>query len=169
MHVELLPVSPDDMEEMAGIFNHYVEHTLATWTETPVSVELFELLMNFTPGYPAYTARDAFGTLAGFGLLRPYSPIPAFIHTAELTSFLGTDFTGKGIGTMMLQVLEAEAVTIGIDTIIATVSSLNEGSLEFHRSRGFIETGCLQGVGLRSGRRFDVVLLQKMLRVYGND
>ena len=163
MPVELLPLSPDDMEEMAGIFNHYVEHSFATYTETSVSMERFEGLMNFTPGYPAFVARDSAGVLAGFGLLRPYSPIPAFDRAAELTCFLAKGYTGRGIGSMILQALQSGAVELGIETIVATVSSLNEGSLRFHRARGFTEQGRLAGIGSRNGRRFDVVYLQKIL------
>lgn len=163
MAVELLPVSADDIEEMVGIFNYYVEHSLATYTETPVSIERFEGLMNFTPGYPALVARDADGAMAGFGLLRPYSPIPAFDHAAELTCFLAKGYTGRGIGSMILQALQSGAAEIGIESIVATVSSLNEGSLRFHLARGFTEQGRLAGIGSRNGRRFDVVYLQKIL------
>jgi phosphinothricin acetyltransferase len=163
MEVALLPVSVDDMEEMAEIFNYYVEHSFATYTEMPVSVERFEALMSFSAGYPAFVARDADGSLAGFGLLRPYSPIPAFARAAELTCFLAEGYTGRGIGTMILQALESGAAELGIETIIATVSSLNEASLVFHIARGFAERGRLIGIGERNGRRFDVVYFQKML------
>lgn len=163
MQIELLPVSPCDMEEMAAVFNHYVEHTLATYTETPVSVALFESLMSFTSGYPAFVARDADGTLAGFGMLRPYSPIPAFAAAAELSCFLRSGFTGRGIGSRILSELERAAVALGIRRIIATVSSLNAASLRFHLARGFVERGRLEGIGVRNGLLFDVVLLQKNL------
>ena len=163
MPVELLPVLGNDMAEMAGIFNYYVEHSFATYTDTPVSPERFEALMSFGAGYPSFVARDADGSLAGFGLLRPYSPIPAFDRAAELTCFLAKDYTGQGIGTMILEALESGAAELGIESIVATVSSLNEGSLCFHLARGFVEQGRLVGIGLRGGLSFDVVYLQKRL------
>jgi phosphinothricin acetyltransferase len=163
MNVELQPMAVADLEEMTGIFNYYVEHTFSTYTEIPVSVEMFDSLMCFSQGYPALTARDDDGVLAGFGILRPYSPIPAFDRTAELTCFLGPGYTGKGIGTIMLEALEAGAREMGINSIIATVSSLNDGSLHFHMARGFSLQGCLTGIGLKNGRSFDVILLQKTL------
>ena len=163
MGVELLPLSGEDIAEMAGIFNYYVEHSFATYTDAPVSVERFEALMSFGAGYPAFVAHDGDGTLAGFGLLRPYSPIPAFDRAAELTCFLAKGYTGRGIGTMMLEALESGAAELGIESIVATVSSLNAESLRFHLARGFVEQGRLVGIGSRGGRRFDVVYLQKML------
>ncbi|MBN1928171.1 MAG: N-acetyltransferase [Chlorobiaceae bacterium] len=163
MPFELLPLCADDLGEMAAIFNDYVEHSLATYTETAVSIERFEVLMCLVPGYPAFVVRDGDGAMAGFGILRPYSSIPAFDRTAELTLFLGKTFTGLGIGSRLLEALESEAVRIGVSTMISTVSSLNPQSLRFHRARGFVERGRLFGVGQRSGFDFDVVLFQKML------
>lgn len=64
MQVELLTVCVDNLEETATMFNDYVEYTLATWTETPVSVERFEKQMRFTLGYPALAAYDDEGVLA---------------------------------------------------------------------------------------------------------
>ena len=55
------------------------------------------------------------------------------------------------------------AAGLGIETIVATVSSLNAESLRFHLARGFVEQGRLVGIGSRGGQRFDVVYLQKML------
>jgi phosphinothricin acetyltransferase len=163
MSIELQPVAVADLDEMAGIFNYYVEHTFSTYTETPVSVEMFGSLMCFSQGYPALTARNDDGVMAGFAILRPYSPIPAFSRTAELTCFLGPGFTGRGIGTMMLEALEDGAREMGITSILATVSSLNEASLRFHLARGFTRQGSLLGIGLKKGRTFDVTLLQKMV------
>jgi phosphinothricin acetyltransferase len=163
MSIELLPMAVEDRKEMTGIFNYYVEHTFATYTESPVSVEMFDSLMCFNQGYPALTARDSDGTMAGFGMLRPYSPIPAFSRTSELSCFLDPGYKGMGIGTMILEALEDGARQMGITSILATVSSLNEESLRFHFAWGFARQGVLDGIGWKKGRSFDVVLLQKML------
>lgn len=164
MQVRLFPSSPDDREGMLAIFNHYVEHTFATYTETPVSLERFNDLMVFSPGWPAVTARDDDGAVLGFGLLRPYSTIPTFSRTAELTCFIAPGFTGMGIGAAILGELEARARDFGIGTIVATVSSLNDGSIRFHAAHGFAECGRLRGIGARQGFAFDVVFMQKTLQ-----
>ncbi|NTW53126.1 MAG: N-acetyltransferase [Chlorobiaceae bacterium] len=163
MDIELLATTAGDHEEMLGIFNYYVENTTATYTETPVSLEMFDSLMCFDQDYPALTARDDDGVMVGFGILRPYSRIPAFEGTAEVSCFLRAGYTGMGIGTTILEELEDCARQMGISSILATVSSLNEESVRFHIARGFSMQGRLQGIGQRRGRRFDVVLLLKML------
>ncbi len=163
MDIKLLSAEAEDHYEMLGIFNYYVENTSATYTETPVSLEMFDSLMCFSQDYPALIARDDDGVMVGFGILRPYSRIPAFDGTAELSCFLLAGYTGMGIGTMILEALEDSAREMEISTILATVSSLNEESVRFHLARGFSMQGRLQGIGRRRGRSFDVVLLQKTL------
>ncbi len=161
--IVLAPAVPEDREEMAGIFNHYAEHSFATYTETPLSVEGFEQAMAFRDGWPAVTARTEGGVLVGFGLLRPYSTIPAFAVTAEFSCFIRQGYTGQGTGRAMLGALEEDARSIGLRSIIATACSLNDRSIRFHLACGFDERGRLAGIGTKRGRVFDVVLLQKIL------
>jgi phosphinothricin acetyltransferase len=164
MDIRLFESLPDDREEMLGIFNYYVENSFATYTEEPVGTERFAVLMSFASGWPGVTARRGDGAMAGFGLLRPYSTIPAFCGTAELTCFIGPEFTGLGIGSAILGSLVDSALGIGLRTIVSTVSSLNEGSIRFHVAQGFAETGRLLQVGMKRGIPFDLVFLQKTLQ-----
>mgnify|MGYP006275913465 FL=1 len=164
MDIVLCDASPDDRAGMLDIFNHYVSNSFATYTDEPVGLARFESLMSFASGWPAVTAKRGDGKLAGFGLLRPYSTIPSFCGTSELSCFIAPEFTGMGIGAAILDRLEAGARSMGLSTIVATVSSLNDGSIRFHSSHGYIECGRLREVGIRQGMPFDVVFLQKTLQ-----
>lgn len=42
-------------------------------------------------------------------MLRPYSPMPTIAGTVEITDFIEAEFTGKGIGSKMLEYLLGEA------------------------------------------------------------
>ncbi len=124
---------------------------------------MFESFTQLSWGYPALAARDASQRIIGFGLLRPFSQLPAFSATAEITSFIKPGYTGRGIGRLLLEHLEAMAREMGLTSILATMSSLNEGSRRFHRMNGFLECGCLSGVGRKEGMTFDVIYCQKIL------
>jgi phosphinothricin acetyltransferase len=50
-----------------------------------------------------------------------------------------------------------------VETILASISSRNEGSLRFHRKHGFRECGCFEGVGRKFDQDFDVVWMQKRI------
>ena len=48
-------------------------------------------------------------------------------------------------------------------SVLAGISSLNEGSIKFHLQNGFAECGRFRGVGRKKGHIFDMVYCQKML------
>jgi len=49
---------------------------------------------------------------------------------------------------------------MGIDTFLAHISSLNEGSIRFHLRHGFTECGRFRCVGTKRGQDFDMVWMQ---------
>ncbi len=66
---------------------------------------------------------------------RPYNPMPVFSQTAEISYFIDNEYTGKGIGEKPLEFLENKGKDKGISTILANISSLNTGSIKFHRNK----------------------------------
>lgn len=163
MPVTLTPMTPDDRVPVIDIFNHYVEHSFAAYHEIPVAYEFFDTFLGMSRGLPTAVARDDAGAVVGFGLLRPYNAMSAFARTAELTYFLHPEWTGRGVGGQMLDHLLDAGRAQGLTTVLASISSLNEGSLRFHAKHGFTECGRLVGVGRKHGRTFDVVYCQRSL------
>ena len=159
----LSPVGESDRTGIVDIFNHYVEHTFVAYPEEKVPYTFFDLILGIARTHPAVTVRDADGGIAGFGMLRPRNPMPAFARTAEITCFLRPDLTGRGIGPEVLGYLEAGARERGIACILASIFSQNEGSIRFHRRHGFVECGRFRNVGSKRGVLFDVVWMQKEL------
>lgn len=133
------------------LFNYYIEHSWAAYPEEKVPYGFFDLFLAATRDYPSVAAMCPDGSLAGFGLLRPHNPMPAFRHTAEITYFIRPDLTGKGLGSRMLERLEAEGKQRGIATILAGISSRNEGSIRFHERHGFAPCGRFASVGAPRG------------------
>jgi L-amino acid N-acyltransferase YncA len=163
MDFKLVRVSADDGKQILDIFNHYVENSFAAYPEAKVPYEFFGLFMNMSQGYPFLVAKDENGKLLGFGLLRPHNPMPSFSKTAEITYFLAPEHTGKGIGKAILDRLLEDGTEKGITSILANISSLNPGSLAFHRKNGFVECGRFVGVGQKKGQEFDVVWMQRRI------
>ena len=163
MDIRLTPITPADRQPMLDLFNYYVRNGFAAFPEQPLPIAFVDRLLDLAKGYPALVAKDPAGRLLGFGLLRPHNPLPTFAHTTEITYFLAPDHTRQGLGTRLLQTLEAGAREKNIRTILASISSLNEGSLAFHRKHGFLEVGRFRQVCIKRGTAFDVVWMQKML------
>jgi L-amino acid N-acyltransferase YncA len=163
MDFSINPMTKDDQNPIMDIFNHYVEHSFAAYPETRLPYSAFEMFIQMAKGYPTGVIKDPDGKVLGYGMLRSYSPIPAFSKTAEISYFLHPDYTGKGLGEKLLAYLEKGAQDKGVKNILASISSLNPGSLKFHEKNGFIPCGCFKGIGEKKGRGFDVVWMQKTL------
>lgn len=163
MEYEFFPLSSSDRGEVIDIFNYYVENSFAAYPERKVPYEFFDMFLQATAGYPTAIAKNKSKTILGFGMLRPYSPMPTMAGTAEITYFVRPECTGKGIGSSMLEYLLKGAGEKGLHCILASISSLNEGSIRFHSQHGFSECGRLKEVGKKHGSFFDIVWMQKLL------
>lgn len=154
------PTSQGHYRAIVDIFNYYVENSFATYTATRVPHGFFDA---FLKSALAITACDGNGEIVGFGMLGVGSRTPAFSHTAEITYFIKPEYTGKGIGTSLLERLIVEAKKNNITSILASVSSKNRGSIRFHLKNGFRLAGRFLNVGRKSGQLFDIVWMQKQL------
>ncbi len=157
------PMSPDDRYPIMDIFNHYVENSFAAYPEIRLPYQAYDMFLQMSEGYPRGTVVDQDGRIVGFGMLRTYHPMPVFSKTSEITYFLDPGHTGKGLGKELLDYLERGGREMGLTTILASISTLNPGSIAFHRKNGFSECGRFLGVGVKKGHVFDVVWMQKIL------
>lgn len=163
MDYNLEPISSDDREPIIDIFNYYVENTFAAYPEVRVPYKFFDIIMEMCHGYPDVVAKDNSGNVIGFGMLRPYNPMPAFSRAAEFTCFISPEYTRAGIGTAILEHLVSAAKKREIASVLASISSRNSGSIAFHERRGFKRCGCFKEIGRKRGESFDVVWMQRMI------
>jgi phosphinothricin acetyltransferase len=156
-------VREEDNHFIISVFNYFIENSFAAYPEKKVGYGFFERLKQMTKGFPFYVVETSGGELAGFGLLRPYHIMETFRRTAEVTYFILPMHTGRGLGTRLLCKLIEGAREKGNDTLLASISSLNEKSINFHKKNGFKECGRLERIGKKFGKDFDEVWMQKLI------
>ena len=162
-NAEFVKLGPEHEREVMDIFNYYIENSFSAYPETRLPYEFFGRFIEMTKGYPAYSMVLE-NKVVGFCFIRAYNPFPTFRHTAEITYFIHKDHKGKGLGKKALDLLEKEASKMGISVILASISSLNFESINFHIKYGFSECGRFKSIGIKSGRYFDVVWMQKNIK-----
>jgi L-amino acid N-acyltransferase YncA len=145
------------------VFNWYVTNSFAAYPADPVDYGFFDRFLDVSHGYPAVVIKDDAGTIVGFAFLHPYQVGRTFRRAAEITYFILPEHTGKGLGTRMLERFKPAAKEQGIDTLLANISSRNDGSLRFHRKNGFEQCGRFRRIGEKFGEDFDVVWMQLFL------
>lgn len=163
MEYSIIPFMGEDREPIIDIFNFYVENSFAAYPESKLSYQAFDIFLQMSKDLPTAAIKDQNGKMLGFGMLKTFNPMPAFSHTAEVTYFIAAEHTGKGIGKILLEFLEKKGRENGITTILANISSLNSGSIKFHKNNGFIECGCFKKIGKKNGKLFDAIWMQKMV------
>ena len=163
MNIVFQPLHSDHRIPVMEIFNHYTADSFAAFPSKPLPEPFFDRIVEKIHGYPAYAILDG-KTVAGFCFLSPYSPLDTFQETALITYFIAEAYTGRGLGTLALERLLADARIRGIRHILAEVASKNAASIVFHRKHGFELCGTLHGIGRKHGENFDVVLMQKELQ-----
>lgn len=156
----LREMQESDRDAVMRIFNHYAKTSFAAYPEGPLPPEFFVPLRE---GAHSAIVLEGNGSIAGFGLLKPFLPFPVFQKTGMLTYFLAPEAVGKGLGSMLLERLERDAKGKGITTLLANMSSKNETSIRFHQRHGFKETGNLAGVGEKFGEPFGVIWMEKSM------
>jgi len=157
------PLSQDHRRPVVDIFNWFVANSFAAYPEKPVGNEAFDRFVAMTRGYPSIAVKDESSAVVGFAFLHPFHAADTLRRAAQITYFLMPEHTRRGLGTAILGRFIAQARQLGVDTLLASISSRNEQSLCFHRKHGFRECGRFIRVGRKFGQDFDIVWMQRHL------
>jgi phosphinothricin acetyltransferase len=161
MSYSIRPINDEDWAIVAAIFNHFVVNSPAAYPDRPVPADFFRDRHRAVPGYP-FLVVEADGQVVGFAYLSPVHPVSTMRRSGQVTYFILPNHTGKGLGGRLLDLLLDAGRALGVDNIMAHVSSLNQDSIRFHLSHGFTECGRFRRVGTKHGQDFDMVWLQRL-------
>ncbi len=157
MKYSMLPLTRAYRKPVIDIFNHFIEHSFAAYPERTLDYEAFEHFIIISSGFPRVIVKAPDGRIIGFAFLQQYHPASSLKKTAMFTCFILPEHTRKGLGTMILERFLQEAGSLGIERILASISSLNAQSLAFHLRHDFTECGRFPGIGEKFGTTFDMV------------
>jgi L-amino acid N-acyltransferase YncA len=157
--------SEADMAAVRDIYAHYVLHSLATFEETPPTLEdmLGRRRASVDLGLPYLVAATG-AELLGFAYAAAYRARPAFRFTIEDSVYVADGLRGQGVGSALLGELIARCEGGPWRQMLAVVGdSANSGSIALHRRFGCELVGILRSVRFKNGRWVDTPLLQRSL------
>ncbi len=154
-----------DMAAIQAIYSHHVLTGLASFEETPPSVD--EMLARrravLALSLP-YLAAEQGGRIVGYSYASSYRPRPAYRHTIEDSVYVAEGQAGRGIGGALLAALIARCEAGPWRQMLAVIGdSGNAASIALHRRFGFEPVGTLRSAGFKFGRWVDTVLMQRSL------
>lgn len=161
--VVITDISAADEKACAEIYNHYINNTVVTLEETPLSLAEFSArVKRIKTEYPYIVAKRGDEVL-GYAYLDKFNPRSAYRITADLSIYVDKNHRGEHIGSMLYTEIEKRAKEMKFENIVSLVTGENESSIAFHLSRGFTMSGKLEKVAFKFGRYQDLIYLIKAL------
>ena len=159
----------DDLPRLTEIYNYYVVNTPITFDLVPVTVEQrVRWFEEHTGGqrHRLFVAENA-GLVVGWAGTGPFRDRAAYDTSVETSIYCAHDAKGRGIGAMMYRVLLDALKNEDINRVLAGITIPNEASIKLHRRFGFSEVGVFTECGRKFERYWDVVWLERPLRLPG--
>jgi phosphinothricin acetyltransferase len=154
-----------DMPAVGDIYAHYVLRSLATFEETPPSVDemLVRRRASVESGLP-YLVAESGRLVVGFAYAATYRSRPAYRFTVEDSVYVSDGLVGRGIGSALLGAVIARCELGPWRQMLAVVGdSGNAASIALHRRFGFESIGVMRSVGFKCDRWVDTPILQRRL------
>lgn len=107
------------------------------------------------------------GELIAWIGVQSYSPLLAFVRTAEVSLFVAAAHQGLGYGTRLLSHVVAVSPQLGVEVLIGTAFGHNVRVIRLNERAGFRHWGRLPGVAEVNGESRDLTIMGLALKGRG--
>lgn len=158
------PVTKADAGEIARIYNHYIQHSVATFEECAIAEEEMTARIDavVSAGYPWLVHEDD-GRVRGYAYANRWNPRAAYRHTAESTIYLAEDCIAQGVGTALYEALFTILREKDVHTVVGGITLPNPASVAIHEKFGMKKVAHFEAVGSKFGEWLDVGYWQVIL------
>ncbi len=157
------PFEDKDSEAVINVLNYFCKHSFAAYPENQFGYDFIDYIKESAEGFPFYFIESSNNENVGFGYMHPYDQSGVFKYVGELTLFILPMFSGTGLGQILLDMIEQDARKMELQSLLSSISNLNDISLKFHIKNGFKVCGKFKQIGVKKGVSFDVIWVQKFL------
>jgi phosphinothricin acetyltransferase len=163
--LEVRPATIDDLEQIVGIYNHYVVHTPITFDLAPFTVDdrrgWFDQFST-TGRHRLLVAVDR-ATVVGYAGSHQFRTKAAYDTTVETTVYCAPSALGRGIGRQLYLALFQAIEDEDIHALLAGITLPNPASISLHERFGFTLSGVTHAVGRKFDRYWDVGWYERIL------
>jgi len=150
-----------DAEQIASIYNHYVENTVITFEETVVTAaEMSTRIAEIQDHGLPWLVAEHDGAIVGYSYAARWKSRSAYRHSAETTIYLRNGLNGRGIGKTLYSALLAILREQGTHAVMGGAALPNAASVALHESLGFERVATFRQVGFKHDRWVDVAYWQ---------
>ncbi len=170
MNVEIRYAAVNDAEEILAIYSPYVSNTAVTFEYDPPSLAEFKDRIEKTLEKFPYIVAVHDGEIVGYAYAGSFHSRAAYRHSAELSVYVRQDMRGNGIGRKLYLRLEEELKKLGFINLYAVVTYaenedeyLTHDSVIFHEVMGYKTVGRCNKCGIKFGRWYDILYMEKFI------
>lgn len=164
MAVKLVAAIKSDLEFIKDVYNHYIQHSTATFhTEIVEAIDMVDFIPFNHSVYNTYLIKQD-NVPCGYCYFGAFKPRQAYNRTAEITLYLLPEFSGKGLGSLAVKELESVIKkSTNIKTLLAVITGSNLNSIKLFEQCGYVKCAHYKEVGEKFGELLDVVSYQKFI------
>lgn len=161
-------VENHDVEGVTSIYNNYVQNSLSTFEEEPISFEEMKQRVSAVkdhalPWLVAVHRND----VVGYAYALPWKARSAYRFCAEVTVYVDNRRRSTGVGSELYQTLFRRLLdSSDIRVVVACLSLPNDVSVALHEKFGMKKVAHFSEVGFKFGKWVDVGYWQLHLEHY---
>jgi phosphinothricin acetyltransferase len=155
-------VTLDDANVISAIYNHYIDQTIITFEEAPVSAnDIAQRIEKIVAlGLPWFVA-ELDGQVIGYAYAAPWRERSAYRHSVEVSVYLEHSITVRGAGSLLYQALFDALKSSNVHVALAGIALPNERSIALHEKFKMEKVAHLKEVGRKFGQWIDVGYWQR--------
>jgi phosphinothricin acetyltransferase len=159
--VRIRAASTSDGEQIAGIYNYYIENTVITFEECAVSAqEMSGRIADVQAKGLPWLVAEVDGSVVGYCYATPWKVRSAYRHSVESTIYLKNGLGGRGIGRTLYSALLSALQKRDAHAVMGGAALPNAASVALHESLGFKHVATFHQVGFKHDRWVDVAYWQ---------
>jgi L-amino acid N-acyltransferase YncA len=164
MTVSVRPAIPSDADALARIYNYYIQNTVITFEEEPVSAQIMTTrVADVQKASLPWLVADLDGAVVGYAYASKWKVRSAYRYSVETTIYLERGREGQGLGTRLYSELLRILREQGIHAAMGGAALPNEASVALHEKLGFERVATFRQVGFKHQKWVDVAYWQILL------
>jgi phosphinothricin acetyltransferase len=156
-HAVIRPANVSDAGAIADIYNYYVQETIVTFEEDPVTgLEIARRIEEVQLTSLPWLVAEEKGELNGYAYATRWRTRFAYRYSVEVTVYVAPRRGGSGFGSKLYGQLLPMLRAQNIHAAIGGIALPNEASIALHEKFGFRKVAHFEEVGFKFDRWIDV-------------
>lgn|GEM_PF-718941 len=146
-----------DAATLASIYNHYIDHSTATFDLIHNSErDMRNKMLACSEVSPFLVCEDDHGKILGYAHAGKHKPKKAYQWSVDTTIYVTPHLRHKGVGSLLYHALIKDLKDSGYCDAYAGITQPNPESVAFHEKLGFRHRVSYEKIGFKHGAWLDV-------------